>query len=213
MPLHVIEKVSPDRLMAIYRIDESSQELLKHLSPDRDDRALLETFSNDQKKKEWLAGRITLRSLARAKNLEYNGVRKDATGKPYLRGHSVEISLSHSFPYVAAILDINSDVGIDLEQPKEKLLRVAPRFLSDRELNEAGNDLRKLCIMWCTKEAIYKLLNKKGLIFRENISIAPFRRGDTGLLETAVSFQGIYQAHKIKYEDRGDFLIAFNHSS
>ena len=210
MPLHVIEKVSADRLMATFRISESSDKLLEYLSPDQEDRQLLSTFSNDQKKKEWLAGRITLRYLARAKHLNYKGVRKDESGKPFLRGHNVEISLSHSFPYVAAILDMHTDVGIDLEQPKEKLLRVAPRFLSSAELQNAGNDLKKLCILWCAKEALYKTYNKKGLIFRENIFIAPFHRGDTGHLESRISFRGDHREYSIKYEDRGDFVIAFN---
>lgn len=210
MPLHDIEKVSADRLMAIYRISESSGELLEELSPDKDDRCLLDSFSNDQKKKEWLAGRITLRYLAREYGLSYEGIRKDPLGKPYLRGHEVEISLSHSYPYVAAILDPDQDVGIDLEQPKEKLHRVAPRFLSISELEDAQNDIRKLCILWCAKEAIYKIYNTKGLIFRDNIFIEPFTRNQSGVLTTSINFRGQSDSYSIKYEDRSDFLIAFN---
>ncbi len=210
MPLHDIEKVSSKRLMAIYRIDESSDELLEELAPDKNDRALLSTFSNDQKKKEWLAGRISLRHLSKEFGLTYQGVRKDPHGKPYLRGHSVEISLSHSFPYVAAILDPDQDVGIDLEQPKEKLHRVAPRFLSDNELKNAQNDIRKLCILWCAKEALYKIYNTKWLIFRDNIYIEPFTRNLSGVLTTRIIYQDRNDSYSIKYEDRSDFLIAFN---
>ncbi len=210
MPLHVIEKVTPDRLMAIYRITESCDTLLESLNPDPEDRQYLDTFTNEQKKKEWLAGRITLRYLARARHLTYQGVIKDSSGKPYLRGNQVEVSLSHSFPYVAAVLDMTKDVGIDLEQPKEKLRRVAPRFLSEMELKDAGNDLRKMCILWCAKEALYKVYNRKGLIFRENIVISPFHRGDTGLLQSRIQFNGEVREYTLKYEDRGDFLIAFN---
>ena len=36
------------------------------------------------------------------------------------KNHSNPISLTHSFPYVAAQIDKQQSVGIDLEQPKEK---------------------------------------------------------------------------------------------
>ncbi len=210
MPLHDIECVNEHRLMAIYKISESSEELLDYLSPDSQDRLLLDSFTNDQKKKEWLSGRIALRYLAHEYGLEYHGVRKDASGKPYLKSHGVEISLSHSFPYVAAILDPHKEVGIDLEQPKAKLLKVAPRFLNERELVDAGEDLRKLCILWCAKEAMYKTFNTKGVIFRENMSVQSFNRESQGILNSSISFRGLKNEYLIKYEDRDDFLIAFN---
>jgi 4'-phosphopantetheinyl transferase EntD len=210
MPLHVIEKVHGSRSMAIFQITENSSELLEELAPDSKDLELLSTFTNDQKKKEWLAGRLTLRFLARVHDLTYYGIRKDDFGKPYLRNHSVEVSLSHSYPYVAAILDTSVSVGIDLEQPKDKLIRVAPRFLSERELDQTGNDLRKLCILWCAKEALYKIYSQRGLIFREHLFIDPFDLKKEGDLRGSIRINGKQHDYTLKYEDREDFLLVFN---
>lgn len=210
MPVHDIEKVNANRLMAIYHITENPNDLLLQLNPNQKDRDLLSTFTHHQKKLEWLAGRLTLKFLTEEFGLEYHGIQKDSFGKPFLRGHQVEISLSHSYPYVAAILDSSMDVGIDLEQPKEKLARIAPRFLNSKELNDAGNDLRKLCILWCAKEALYKIYSAKGLIFRENLFIQPFKRKQSGFLDAMISINDKHNRYILKYEDRGDFLIAFN---
>jgi 4'-phosphopantetheinyl transferase len=210
MPVHDIEKVNANRLMAIYHITETYNDLLLQLNPNTKDRDLLLTFTHDQKKLEWVAGRLTLKYLTEEFGLEYHGIQKDAFGKPSLRGHKVEISLSHSYPYVAAILDSTMDVGIDLEQPKDKLIKIGPRFLNTTELKDAGNDLRKLCILWCAKEALYKIYSAKGLIFKENLFIHPFERKQSGFLDALISINDKQWRYLIKYEDRGDFLIAFN---
>ena len=60
--------------------------------------------------------------------------------KPSLDQNSHHISLSHSYPYVAAQIDSHA-VGIDVEQPKEKLLRIAHRVFNKAEVKDAGTDL------------------------------------------------------------------------
>src|SRR5690606_11697443 len=91
-------------------------------------------LTNPLKRLEFLAVRVLLKKLLEEWKLDYPGLRKDNFGKPFLRGMDLHISLSHSYPYVAAILHRNSNVGIDLEQPKAKLLRIAPRVLAADEL-------------------------------------------------------------------------------
>src|SRR5690606_11645385 len=111
---------------------------------------------NPRKRLEFLAGRALIRALLREWNLPYPGLTKDAYGKPFLIGSPLHLSLSHSYPFVAAVLHRHKNVGIDLEQPKDKLLRIAPRVLCADELRNAGNDVVKHCVYWCAKEALVK---------------------------------------------------------
>src|SRR5262249_19505534 len=79
---------------------------------------------NERKRLEWLAGRQLILSLCNHLGLRFFGIRKDEFGKPFLEKYPHHISLSHSFPYVAAQIDYDRPVGIDLEQPREKLLAI-----------------------------------------------------------------------------------------
>jgi phosphopantetheinyl transferase len=112
--------------------------------------------------------------------IEYAGIHKDSFGKPFLRNSSFHISLSHSYPFVAAQLSVDRAVGIDVEQPKEKLLHIAHRILSPNELQDAGSDIHKHCVYWCAKEALYKIDGKRGLHFSNQLNIEPFALATTG---------------------------------
>jgi 4'-phosphopantetheinyl transferase len=174
-----IEKLVNDgkRVWALWKITESEDEFralqkLEEIIPS--------TITNEQKRLEWLAGRVITHRLLAEFNLPYNGLTKNEHGKPFLLDYPFHISLSHSFPYVAAIIDKHNVVGIDLEQPKEKLFRVASRVFSPDELRDAGSDLTKHCIYWCAKEALIKIYGKKDLILAENLRISPFPMGSQG---------------------------------
>jgi hypothetical protein len=75
---------------------------------------------------------------------------------------------------VAAILHRNKNVGIDLEQPKNKLLTIAPRVLAEEELNDAGTDIVKHCVYWCAKETLIKIHGEKDLILSKQLLVTPF---------------------------------------
>ena len=120
-----------------------------------------------------VCSQTTCVAISEAAGIPYLGMHKNEHGKPLLNGSDSEISISHSFPYVAAIWHPNQPVGIDLEQPKEKLVQISPRFLNDRELTITGKDTTKLCIFWSAKEALYKIYSKRGLIFKRDLEVNP----------------------------------------
>jgi 4'-phosphopantetheinyl transferase len=144
------------------------------------DEVIPANITNEKKKLEFLAVRALLQSLLRNWGLEYLGLTKDSFGKPYCVQHALHLSLSHSYPYVAAVIDRSNPVGIDLEQPKSKLLSIASRVLSNPELADAGEDIVKHCILWCAKESLIKLHGKKDLLFSKNLLIDPFQRHRSG---------------------------------
>lgn len=163
--------IEHDTAWALWRIDEEEQATQNRMLPDEE---VPLTITNPKKRLEWLVGRLLTKEVMLALNLPYRGIIKDAFGKPFPKECNYHLSLSHSFPYVAVRMDKFSSVGIDLEQPKEKLLRIAPRVLHSEEIKDAGSDITKHCIYWCAKETLIKVYGKKDLTLATNLFIEPF---------------------------------------
>lgn len=121
-----------------------------------------------------MASRCCVQELMQHVGKPYLGLTKDEHDKPHLIGSSYHISVSHSFPYAVAILHKKLKVGIDIEKPTKKLGKIAHRYLNDGEFADCKGDIKKLCIYWSGKEAIFKLNGKMGLNFKRDIRIAPF---------------------------------------
>jgi phosphopantetheinyl transferase len=174
MPLTKIEKINANSFWCLWEITESIDQLLTKIVLSEDGKREIESISHPVKQRERLAARCCVKELVNKTGKEYKGITKDEHDKPHLIGINYHISISHSFPYAVAILHKKLRVGIDIEKPVEKLGRIAHRFLNEGEFIDSKGDLKKLCIYWSGKEAIYKLNGKIGLNFKEDIRIAPF---------------------------------------
>lgn len=210
MPVNRTIKVSEDRHVCIWHIDEDFDELLQQLSPNAEDLDLLTSFRSPKKQLEWLAGRLSINHLCQMLGIKYNGITKDEHGKPSLRGHNYEVSLTHSFPYVASIIDLKSPVGIDLEQPRDKILRIAHKFLSEKELNFCQNNIIRLNMAWCVKEALYKIYGKKGLIFNEHMTLEPYTSAPDTVITGNIIVNDIKESYKLKCEVGDKYILAYN---
>ncbi|GAB4134225.1 MAG: hypothetical protein OHK0045_23330 [Raineya sp.] len=107
-------------------------------------------------------------------HLSYEGIEKNENGKPFLKEVLYEISVSHCLPYVAIALHPSQSVGVDVEREQAKLLKVAPRVFSEKELLFCNNSLQKTCIVWSCKETLYKIYAKKGLSFQTDLIVNAF---------------------------------------
>ena len=204
MPLIKIQHTGKQSGWAIWFITETKEELTS-LSPE----ACPPEIISEQKNKEWLAGRILLKTLVEYSGLDYSGIRKDEFGKPFLNDHPNPISLTHSFPYVAAQIDIQQSVGIDLEQPKEKLLKIAHRIMADYELADAGQDILKHCVYWCAKEALYKVYGKRGLIFSNHLNVEPFALKSFGELKGRIESDGYEMKVDLCYSIQPEYVLVY----
>lgn len=95
----------------------------------------------------------------------------DLSGAPYLKlpkGKKRSFSLSHSHSMLA-LLDAPPDysVGVDVEEFRSQIIRVAPRVMNPSEIALAGSFteihpeqtvIRTLTRIWCAKEAVFKSL-------------------------------------------------------
>jgi 4'-phosphopantetheinyl transferase len=182
MPLKEIHQVRDQNGWAIWHIKETIEELANKIigSPPKE-------ITHESKKLEWLAARHLILSLSNHLGLRYFGVKKDAFGKPFLEKYSHHLSLSHSFPYVAVQIDYDQPVGIDLEQPKAKILKIGPRIFSPIELKDAGADVIKHTVYWCAKETMYKIHGKGNLHFSNQLNIEPFLLQEEGSLKGTIT--------------------------
>lgn len=178
MPLEKIDSIN-SHTWALWRIEENEDFLAGQLSSEE---PIPHSISNSKKRLEWLAGRLLVKTVIEKLGGIFQGVTKNEFGKPFIKGSTYHLSLSHSYPYVAASFHKEYSVGIDLEQPKDKLLRIAPRVLGKDELEDAGSNITKHCVYWCAKETLIKVYGKKDLTLAEHLIIAPFQLEKQGHL-------------------------------
>jgi phosphopantetheinyl transferase len=204
MPLYKLKNTGTESAWGIWKVEESAEELAFTAFEEAPGGIVHLT-----KRLEWLASRVLVRTLLEQNDLPYSGIHKDEYGKPFLRELTHHISLSHAYPYVAVQLDKNKPVGIDIEQPTEKLLRIAPRVLSLEELDNAGSDIRKHCVYWCAKEALYKVYGKRGLHFASQLLVEPFILEEKGDLKGTITVREEKLNVALSYEIEPEFVVVY----
>lgn len=207
MPLEKLEFQPEKRAWGIWRITEDEQSLLNQVI---DYESISEMITHPEKRLEFIAGRVLARNLLEALGKPFEGVVKDVFGKPYYKQNTFQLSLSHSYPYVAALADVSQSVGIDLEQVKKKLLKIGPRVLHHSEQHDAGNDEIKHCIYWCAKEALVKIYGKKDLVFSQHLLIHPFKPEKEGQLIGKIVVDETETTIHLQYFVYDSFVIVFN---
>ncbi len=127
-----------------------------------------------QKKLESSAARFCLWTLCQQISTGPWDLKKDDRNRPYFDQSDYHISLSHSFPFVTAVISHKKSVGIDLERFGRNVEKIGPRFLSTEELNRWQDSHSDLTKAWTCKEAIYKAMGVPGLVFQQDIQLPSF---------------------------------------
>lgn len=209
MPVAKLEKINANSIWCLWEITESIDQLLNKVFLSKEGKSEIENISHPIKQRERVASRGCIQEMIRHLGKEYYGIIKDEHDKPYLKEHSFHISISHSFPYAAAILHKKLRVGIDIEKPSEKLGRIAHRFLNDDEFFDSRGDLRKLCIYWSGKESIYKLNGKTGLSFKNDIRIPPFELRKRDVIKSEFSVGESIARIALNYQELNGHIICY----
>ena len=134
----------------------------------------------------------------------------DEDGKPHLKDDK-NISITHSYNF-AAIIVSDLPVGIDMEIRREKVVKIADKFI-DREFSyldpaHLTDYVRKLIIIWGVKEALYKMLSQPGLSFKQNINVHSFTP-EEGSGTASVSFENIDETFKFDFQEIEDFTLVY----
>ena len=84
-----------------------------------------------------------------------------------------------------------------------------PLFLSEQELENTGEDLEKICIYWCAKEALYKVYGKRGLHFASQLLVEPFILEEKGNLKGMINMQEVKLNVALCYEIEPEFVVVY----
>jgi 4'-phosphopantetheinyl transferase len=162
------------------------------------------------RRKEWLCSRYLGWTIAKEIEGQCAGVWSDDHNKPHIKDSTLQISISHAKPFVTVLVHKKHPCGADIEEKKEKLLRLGPKFLTQDELNQAKGDLSSLAIAWGAKEAVYKLYGRKKLIFKENIFLYGLDTiKKSGELTTILKIGKNNSAIMLKYEQFENHILVY----
>lgn len=166
--------------VGVWKISESEAELRAMTSIPSDELEEISYIKNESVRKQRLAVRALLDALFEEKvYLSHHD-----NGKPYIENNAINISITHTENYVAVMLNDDDEVGVDCESLDRDFSAVAHRVFSPEEIESLDDDTRneQLAVMWCAKEAIYKLTSQYDVDFAEQIKIDSFRFRDEGEL-------------------------------
>ena len=208
MGLVYLRELDSKAKFALWKIEESAEELLQKLKLDAQEQAKLDSLSKGKRTLHWLATRVLLRYLLKTE--DYIACPSDENGKPFLPDYPYAISLTHSYDYAGVMLNLQGECGMDLEIVKDKVLRIQEKFLKAEELAFIPeNHIEQLYACWCAKEAIYKLQGNRGVSFLENMTIAPFTYTDQGVLELRLESEHNNRSYQVFYEKFGNYMLGY----
>jgi enterobactin synthetase component D len=167
-----IEKIDSSSAIALKIIEEQDVEAMEFLS--FREKLSLANISHPQKRQEWATARLAILDALKELNEPYPGFFKDEHGKSQSMNGRGFVSLSHTPGFAGAIYHKDQSVGIDIDLIREKILRIGFRFLDPAELDFLVKDPTHYTMAWSAKESIFKCQGKRGVSFRENISLEPF---------------------------------------
>ncbi len=162
----------------------------------------MESFTNEQRKAEFLTARHLFRMLIKECGWVSESItlKKEPTGKPFIEAKEGKkfVSFSHSKDLVLCAVSETQDIGIDAETLDRKINpAIVKRILSENEWQIYGEE--DPIALWTMKEAAVKSL---GTGLRTNLKELELDRKENGLFSITINH---------KEELQGICFNALNH--
>jgi phosphopantetheinyl transferase len=181
MPLFYSQTIDPNTRLAIWQITEDESFFLEWVPMSRQ-------LTHPQKRLQHLAGRYLLQHLF--PDFPLSLIQIANTRKPFLPEESHHFSISHCGDFAAAIVSTEKRVGIDIEQPTDRILNIVPKFLSEQERSlfqpHATDQLINMAtLLWSAKEAMFKWYSLGEIDFKKHLQIdnLKFVQNDAGFID------------------------------
>jgi len=205
MPLYKTITVSPSTKVLIWKISESFDELSEEIKLTQNCSNRVNGMKSDIHRR----GFMSVRHLLALEGYTDFDLFYDEYGKPHL-SDGKHISITHSFIFSAIIIS-DIEVGIDIEKQRMKMLKIAHKFTPITEYRTLANDdaiMRKLTLVWCAKESLYKSFATKGISFLQHIYVEDFSLDE--LITTAdVRFKGKEEKYDVWFLEFDGFTCAY----
>jgi 4'-phosphopantetheinyl transferase len=203
MPLYKTIQTD-DYFVLVWKITESYNDLFRDVALKDFCLHRLESMNSDIHQR----GFLSVRKLLETAGYTDFDLFYDENGKPHLKDGK-HISITHSFDFSSIIIS-NQPTGIDLEQKREKIIRIARKFTDfDNNFFDKSNieqTTRQLTAIWGVKEAIYKYHSQKGLSLKQHINVLPFNV-NSHEIEAEVNYQDIHHIHKGLFYEFEDYTL------
>jgi 4'-phosphopantetheinyl transferase len=206
MPLYKSININAGTRLLVWKNTESFEELsaavtLKDLCINK-----MAKMKSELHRKAFLGVRMLMQEIGYTDfDLYY-----DADGKPHLKDGN-NISITHSYAFSAIIVS-NTKVGIDMELQREKVITIAEKFILPEfvYLDPAHLEsyMQQLIVIWGVKEAVYKMISRTGLSFKQHIEVLPFNMQDT-TGRAMVKFDELDTAYPFFFENIEDFTLVY----
>jgi len=193
--------------LGIWKITENFNTLSSRIKLTREELETLDRFTHLPRKMEWLSVRVLLNEMAGDElSICYNGNRK-----PFIKGNSYYISISHSHDLTSILLSREKRVGIDLEYMSHRIGNISDRFINKQESITEDEEHRKyhLYIHWCAKEALYKICDKQDINFKDNLTIDTFHPVEKGVLKGWVKNRMRNESFSMNYFSLGNYVVVW----
>jgi 4'-phosphopantetheinyl transferase len=203
MPLFKTIKPNSETKIFIWKIEESFDELFNNVILNEN------SLMRVKKMKSVLhqRGFLSVRHLLKVANYSDFDMFYTPDGKPHLKnGQEISITHSHNF---SAIIVSSTPVGIDIEKNREKIKRIASKFIgSEKDFLTEVDMVQQLTILWGAKESLYKIHPDGGLLFKHHLPIEPFSLKDTKT-KGWIKKDNYYEKYDIYFQQIEDFTLVY----
>ena len=203
MALYKTIKSSKHTTVIVWKIEESLDELYQGITLTDNSLKRISNMRSEIHQKGYLSVRQLLKILG------YQDVDLFYTddGKPHLNDGK-HISITHSFIFSAIIVS-NHEAGIDIEMNREKIVKIANKFVADEYVFfEEENLIEQLTIVWGAKESLYKIHPDGGLLFKHHLPIESFKLSD-GKTRGWIKKDNFFEVYSIYFEQLENFTLVY----
>jgi len=198
MPLFETIQFNETTKILVWHITESFEELVSNVLLKEKTQLRLNGMKSVMHQRAFLSVRMLIQEMGFTdQDLHY-----DEFGKPYFNCEN-HISITHSHDFAAIIIS-DKTVGIDMELQRDKILRIADKFVETENsyLNTQNtlDYIRELTVIWGAKEAIFKIRNEKGISFKDHISVDAFSL-DKNQTEASLHFNDLAVNFDVYYKE------------
>ena len=166
MPVIVQKSIFNNISLSIWSIEESLDFFLSNLRLTKNCEQRLDKLKSDEMKKQFLA----VRKLIQLNGISFDSLLYSSQGIHFLNNET-NISISHTKGF-SAIAISPKPVGIDIQDFRDKILSISKKFINSNERDLIDpSSIKELTLVWCIKEATYKVHRKPGLDFKDEIKI------------------------------------------
>ena len=207
MPLFKTINYNSSTQILIWKINESYEQLFDEVRLNEKSLLRLKGMKSELHQRAFLSVRKLLQQAGYSDfDLYY-----DDSGKPNLLDQKF-VSISHSHEFSTLIIS-DQKAGIDIEMQREKIIRIADKFVNNKDSLRSRDSntqeyIKKLTVKWGAKEAIFKIRNEPGISFKDHIWVNSFEiehQKTTAILE----MENVKQQFSIHFEEFENFTLVY----